>query len=167
MSHHGKIAAAAVCLLVLTAWGAGCSQDKHRFRSTVFHPTTISLRDLVSKKIIWSKEVPVGHDLVMDLDRLGDLAPFRIGTTPAMSMKWWLVKSGSITKVEKGRDKLPGVPIIIERTHRPAPEYPPGYSPDNASDEDELDSAQTAAELTEQQLHEAMPQEPPDEPADE
>ena len=118
---------ALVILACLTGFLPACSRDKHVFRSTVFRPTTVSIRDLVSKEIVWSNDIPVYHKLVVNLNRKDDYAPFRIGSLPAKVMKWKLVNQLTKSTVDKGSVRLPDVPIIIEPTIRQGPEVPPSY----------------------------------------
>ena len=128
-----------VMLIVAALSLAACSQDRHVFRSTVFSPKTIAVRDMVSRRVIWSKDVPVGYKLVMDFDSPYEIAPFRIGSNPPKTLTWNInrIEPGTLPhildtllKSKKGKLSLPGVNIIIDVTLRPVPEYPPGYSPD-------------------------------------
>ena len=129
MTRRSVVAPVTLVALVLTL--GACSQDKHVFRSTVFSPKTIELRDMVSRRVIWSKEVPVGYELVLDFDTPYEKAPFRIGTEPPTKLTWHMkrVETDLPSTIEKGKVKLPGVNVIMEVTIRDVPEYPPGYSP--------------------------------------
>ena len=114
-----------VTLACLTGFLPACSKDKHVFRSTVFRPTTVSIRDLISKEVIWSNDIPVYHKLVVDFDRESDNLPFRIGSGPAQTMKWELIDQLTKSTVDEGLVDLSGLPIMIEPTYRPGPEVPP------------------------------------------
>ena len=124
-------AVASVTLVAVALTLAACSQDRHVFRSTVFSPKTVEVRDMVSRRVIWTKDVPVGYQLVMDFDTPYEMAPYRIGTNPPTELTWYIARSESDVprKIEKGKLRLPGVNVIIDVTLRPVPEYPPGYSP--------------------------------------
>ena len=135
---------ASVMLIVVALSLVACSQDRHVFRSTVFSPKTIAVRDMVSHRVIWSKDVPVGYKLVMDFDSPYEMAPFRIGSNPPKTLTWKInrIEPGTLPhildtllKSKKGKLSLPGVNIIIDVTLRPVPEYPPGYSPDPPENE--------------------------------
>ena len=106
---------------------SGCSEDKQVFHSTIFLPTSVSVKDLVSKETIWNKAIPVEHTLIMDFDQSGDFPPFSQKKGPATTMRWWIKNTNTGKKVEGDLLKLPGVPVMIERTHRTIPELPEHY----------------------------------------
>ena len=106
---------------------SGCSEDKQVFHSTIFLPTSVSVKDLVSKEIIWNKAIPVEHTLTMDFDQSGDFPPLSQKKGPATTMRWWIKNTNTGRKVEGDLLKLPGVPVMIERTHRTIPELPEYY----------------------------------------
>ncbi|MAE67550.1 MAG: hypothetical protein CMJ18_25105 [Phycisphaeraceae bacterium] len=104
-----------------------CSADKHVVRSTVFKPASVAIRDLVSKEIIWSYDVPVQHKLHLNFNRSGEYVPITYADRPAEVMIWSLYDEISGRKVAKGVERMPGVPIIMERSYRKGPELPPVY----------------------------------------
>ena len=125
----GQLTCTGAMLVVATCLSIGCSQDKHTFPSTAFLPVTVSLRDLVGKEVIWSREVPVGYKLVLDLDAPGEMAPMAIGKGSPTKMSWSIKSIAGYDTIEKGKMDLPGIPVMIEPTYRQAPEYPSGYTP--------------------------------------
>jgi len=106
---------------------SGCSEDKQVFHSTIFLPTSVSVKDLVSKEIIWNKAIPVEHTLTMDFDQSGDFPPLSQKKGSATTMRWWIKNTNTGRKVEGDLLKLPGIPVMIERTHRTIPELPEHY----------------------------------------
>lgn len=110
-----------ICAPLLT----GCSQDKIVIDSTVFYPASVAIVDPGRKLTIWQMDVPVDHKLVLDFDRPLELEFLNANMKPATKMSWRLYLSGRGAPVEKDRIDLPGTPIIVRETYRPAPEYPP------------------------------------------
>lgn len=125
MQYRNAALAAAVFVPALAL--TGCSQDRQTFSSTVFRPLTISVRDQVSKQIVWDYDIPVHHRLVVDFARPGDAPPFKLGRGPADRMTWKLIDDTSGKAVEKGVAALTGLPVILEASVRPGPELPPSH----------------------------------------
>ena len=117
------------CLLGLGCLLSACSSsaDRNVYHSTPWSPKTIMVRDTLSHKIIWEKDIPVNHRLVLDFDRPGDYPPFRISHDPAKEMIWSLTQDGTKKLVEQGRFQLQGVSILISMKIRESPEHPSGY----------------------------------------
>ena len=119
-----------VWVALLLGLGA-CSQDKHTFISTSSLPTTVQIKDAYSENIIWMKEIPVGHKLVLDFDRPLEIEPLWANMQPATKMQWKLFEVRTDLKrwtvLEKHKVELPGTQIIMKVTYRKAPEFPPGY----------------------------------------
>ncbi len=121
-------------LAFLLAPLSACSQDKHVFRSTTFTPTTVAIRELIHDEILWSRDVPVGYKLVMNLDSGMEMEGFTYNAEPADRFSWKIANLRTNEVVEKGKQQLPGIPIIIERTLRPAPEAPASYIPPESAE---------------------------------
>ena len=121
-------------LALLLAPLSACSQDKHVFRSTTFTPTTAAIRELINDEILWSRDVPVGYKLVMNLDSGMEIEGFTYNAEPADRFSWKIANLRTNEVVEKGKQRLPGIPIMIERTLRPAPEAPANYIPPDSAE---------------------------------
>ena len=111
-----------LCLML----APGCiSQDRHVFPSTVFQPATVSVRDIVSQKILWKKDIPVGYELVLNFQGRHEITGVSVSRLPAKRMKWHIRKINSFYKiVERGRMDLSGMPVGIAWSQRPGPEAP-------------------------------------------
>jgi hypothetical protein len=129
--------------LVLLAVGlisAGCSQDKHVFKSTIHQPVNVEVYDTASDQVLWRKEVPVGQKLVLDFDRPLEIEPAWTNMQPATSMQWRIYRDDETQNLEERfkwkeahLEHFPGTPIMLRVSYRPAPEYPPGYTPPDMS----------------------------------
>lgn len=108
-------------LAVSLAITACASFDRHKYYSSVDLPLTVAVRDSFSREALWQMDVPVHHTLKLDFDRGGEIEAIRVSGKPATSLKWSV--SGP-TYNKKGSAPLPGTPVYIDQTHRPAPEYP-------------------------------------------
>lgn len=132
---------AKLALLLLAALGLGaCSQDKHVFKSTIHLPVNVEVYDTASDQVLWRKEVPVGQKLVLDFDRPLEIEPMWANMQPAKLMQWRMYRDDETLNLEeryKWKEAhvvhLPGTPILLRRSYRPAPEYPPGYTPPDMS----------------------------------
>jgi hypothetical protein len=128
---------------------AGCSQDKHVFKSTIHLPVNVEVYDTASDQVLWRKEVPVGLKLVLDFDRPLEFEPMWTNMQPATSMQWRLYRDDETKNLEERFkwkeahvEHFPGTPIMLRVSYRPAPEYPAGYTPPDMS------ATETAAEGT-------------------
>ena len=136
------------CVLSLGCFLSACtsSADKSVYHSTPWSPKTIMVRDTLSHKVIWAKDIPVNHRLLLDFNRPGDRPPFKINSTdPATEMVWSLTQDGTKTMVEEGILQLQGAPIMISMQIRERPEFPPGYVP--PADDEETSVPPDAPEL--------------------
>jgi hypothetical protein len=109
---------AALCL----ALTACASFDRHTYYSSVDLPRTVRVVESFTSEPIWEMGVPAHYTLVLDLDRAGEIEIMRVSGKPATSMNWSL-KGPQHNR--KGTIPLPGTPVYIEQTFRPAPEFPP------------------------------------------
>lgn len=109
-----------VAAMLMTVALGGCSQDKHEFVSTPELPTTVSLVNaLRPTEVIWSKEVPVGHKLVLDFDREGEVEWAKVENLPATHLSWKIEQTGGDKdEIEKGEMPLSGDPIQIRASYR-------------------------------------------------
>lgn len=114
---------------VLFILPACSSADEHVFRSTIDVPKTITIYDSMRKTELWSKAIPVEHRLVLDFEREGDVPLMKSSLKPAETMKWSLYATNQDDPVEEGVETMPGTPIIMKMTIRPAPEFPAPPAP--------------------------------------
>ncbi len=128
----------AMLLLLGALLMPGCmSQDKHMFRSTIYEPKTVELIEPHSGQVIWQRDIPVGWDLVINLDRKDQPEQFGIRyvrNTPPEKVRWEMYKTDekNVTprmSLKIGEDDLPGVFVNIRMRLRPAPEFPPDFIP--------------------------------------
>jgi len=115
---------ATTCLAVVLV-STGCSQDRHVYRSTRLSPKSISIVSLETGKTLWTKDVPVSHQLLIDFSRDGKGGEeWGSANVPADEMDWelWTLNStaryGSEMKDGKKTDSghldLSGEEIIIK-----------------------------------------------------
>ncbi len=130
-----------VCIMcaVAVSLSSGCSDDTHEFRSSVDLPTTVALHDAARDRTLWTKDIPVEHRLVLDLDRQGENELAEISMRPGTQAKWELFGPPNMkTPVGSDTIALPGTPVMIKVSYRPSPEFPPEPALDEGDDE-ELD----------------------------
>jgi len=172
-----------LCLLALTvglAASTGCKVDKHVFESSAMSPKTVSLIDVQNDQTLWRYDIPVGHTLVMDLDRSGDVANMRVGAGYATEMEWWLYEtSNGVTWTggyKEGRAikhdvlELDGMPVRLEMSVRDAsrevevatpPDEAAPFAPEGADEAaedaaaDAMDGADDAADEVSGDVEEA------------
>lgn len=128
-----RSSARARALLLIAAaasLGACSSQDKHVFVSTHQLPTTVTLVTALNQQnVLWSKEIPVGHELEVDFDRSDEEVEFAsVKMLPAKVMKWEVRKIDEMDSVEKDELKLPGDPVMLKVSYR-KPERPATTAP--------------------------------------
>lgn len=115
---------ATVCLLAVLVF-TGCSQDRHVFRSTAVAPKTVSIVSVETGNTLWTKNVPVGEQLLLDFSRNGkggeeyaspdvpaDAVAWETWTLDAIARYGSKMKGGK--KTDSGKVKLPGQSIIIK-----------------------------------------------------
>ena len=124
---HIRFATIFLALTVITTL-AGCSQDKHTFESTVYRPTSLALIDTAGETTLWQMDIPVEHKLVVDFDRMPEVEPIWANMRPATKMSWRLYNVREPRPKQWDSMKLPGTPIKMRVTYRPAPEYPPHHA---------------------------------------
>lgn len=123
--HHarprviGRVLGLVALCLGLTACA---SFDRHKYYSSVDLPRTVRVVDSFTGEPFWEMDIPVHHTLVLDLDRAGEIESLSVSGKPATRLKW-SVKGPRVNK--SGSGPLPGTPVYIEQTFRPAPEFPP------------------------------------------
>ncbi|MFW6059690.1 MAG: hypothetical protein ACODAQ_05880 [Phycisphaeraceae bacterium] len=79
----------AVALLCLG--GCQTSSDQHVFQSTHLRPANVTVIDAREGRPLWRMEVPVGHELTINLDRRGlEREGTRVSTLPANQLRWAL-----------------------------------------------------------------------------
>ncbi len=116
---------ASVGLLAVLVF-TGCSQDRHVYRSTALAPKSVSIVSIETGNTLWTKNVPIGEQLLLDFSRNGKGGEeYSSPNTPADKVKWetWTLDSiakwgGSSMKGGKKTDNgsvdLPGQAIIIK-----------------------------------------------------
>ncbi|MEX0775984.1 MAG: hypothetical protein WD042_09760 [Phycisphaeraceae bacterium] len=106
------------------------STDRYEFKSTVSRPLNLTLIENFTQEVLWSKELPVGQTLILNLDRQGEHELVTVRGEPATSLNWYVYNTlDADMPIEKGRRELVGTPVRLEVSYRPSPEYPPGYMP--------------------------------------
>lgn len=116
--------------LASTAFLTACaSVDQYVFYSRVDRPATVTLYDPLGDKPLWTKDIPVGSHLQIDLNRRDENELASINTEKAATkMSWWLYGPDSDTEpVESNEMPLSGTPVVLKVTYRPSPEYPPDF----------------------------------------
>lgn len=114
---------ATVCLLAVLVF-TGCSQDRHVFRSTALAPKSVSIVSVETGNTLWTKDVPVGQQLLLDFSRKNkggeqwsspnipaDKVKWEIWTLDAIARYGSKMKGGK--KLDSGTVKLPGQMITI------------------------------------------------------
>lgn len=99
--------------------GSLYSDDKHTFVSTTWRPWTVTLIDTRTGEPMWSMDVPVGRQLVMQ---------FRKGTGPNEfkpdMMDWEIREAGRRGALHNQIPVPPTYARRLEPTLRPTPEAP-------------------------------------------
>jgi hypothetical protein len=132
-SFISRSTARAKALLLIAAaasLGACASQDKHVFVSTHQLPTTVTLVTALNQQnVLWSKEIPVGHELEVDFDRSDEeVEVASVKMLPAKVMKWEVRKIDESEAVEKAELQLSGDPVMLKVSYR-KPERPSTTAP--------------------------------------
>lgn len=115
---------ASVCLLAVLVF-AGCSQDRHVYRSTSYAPKSVSIVSIETGNTLWTKNIPIGEQLLLDFSRNGKGGEeYSSPNTPADKVIWetWtldaIARYGSKMKggkkTDNGKLDLPGQAIIIK-----------------------------------------------------
>jgi hypothetical protein len=119
---------AAIALLALLS-AAGCSQDRKYYASTPLLPLNYELVDTARQEVLWAVQVPVDHELMVDLDRAGEVEWMKVSGQPATSLRWAIYRQGERqTPLQQGELALSGSPVLERLSYRPAPEQP-GFTP--------------------------------------
>ncbi|MEM8834972.1 MAG: hypothetical protein AAGD00_04035 [Planctomycetota bacterium] len=118
-----------------TQSGLTGSRDKHTYVSTTWRPWTVTLVDTRTGEPLWSVDVPVGQQLVVDFTEGSGPNEYK----PDM-MAWRLMEAGRLGfGGSKNRIPVPSqYARRIEPTLRPVPEFPgvtPPESPFTQPDE--------------------------------
>jgi hypothetical protein len=111
--------------LLATLALTGCSQDRHVYRSTQMQPKSVSLVSLVTQETLWTMDVPVGQQLLLDFSRDGKgFEAYTSADIPADQVDWELWTNAAVprygshmkggSKVDSGREDLPGDPVMIK-----------------------------------------------------
>ncbi len=122
-----------ILALTLTLSALGCAaKDKHVFVSTVSQPTSLALLDTYSNETVWELDIPVNHKLVLDFEGTAGgkssegVAPswvncklYRADDLPTDTGR---ARRGSL--VSKERIDITGKKVLMQVSHRPAPEIP-------------------------------------------
>ncbi|MEM1107806.1 MAG: hypothetical protein AAGH99_03860 [Planctomycetota bacterium] len=115
---------ASVCLMAVLVF-TGCSQDRHVYRSTAIAPKSVSLVSVESGNTLWTKNIPVGEQLLLDFSRKNKGGEeYSSPEIPADKVTWetWsldaIAQYGSKMKggkkIDSGKVDLPGQEIIIK-----------------------------------------------------
>ena len=128
MTNTQPLVYALGCLLIVAI--NGCSRDIHQFYSTMDSPKTIKVIETGTNNVVWVKEIPVNHRLMVDFNRTWQIEGFTgvKPELPANRMKWSLYKGGTIFfRTDGGSVKLSGIPVRLDMEVRSTPEFPPDY----------------------------------------
>ncbi len=118
-----------ITVLAALAGLSGCaSQDIHIYESTVDKPITVAVVDPIRDVTLWEMDVPVAHKLKLDLDRQPEFEPVYADMRPARSLSWRVYHENGGNPIESDRMDLPGIPVLLRISYRPAPEMPPGFA---------------------------------------
>ncbi|MEM9419692.1 MAG: hypothetical protein AAGA25_11675, partial [Planctomycetota bacterium] len=86
---------ATVCLLAVLVF-TGCSKDRHVYRSTAVAPKSVSIVSVETGNTLWTKNVPIGEQLLLDFSRKGKGGEeWRSPNIPADKVEWetWTLDS--------------------------------------------------------------------------
>ncbi|MBC7835994.1 MAG: hypothetical protein H7Y88_12975 [Phycisphaerales bacterium] len=107
--------------------GPWYSADRYTYVSTAWQPQTITLTDTRTGEVIWSQDVPVGKQLVIDFtseDSTSDVNPVVDPAHPDM-MEWEIMDAGTrFGQLDNAIAVPPADSRRVEMTLRPVPEYP-------------------------------------------
>lgn len=124
MRSVGKGAVAGLIALV-AALSVGCSRDRHEFYSTPELPTSVALTDPRTREVVWSKDIPVGHRMVVDLDREGESELTGVkANLPATRVKWKLYRTvgpdgrPDKEKIDEGQDEIRAGSLLMRVSYR-------------------------------------------------
>ena len=115
---------ATVCLMAVLVF-TGCSQDRHVYRSTAVAPKSVSIVSVETGNTLWTKNVPIGEQLLLDFSRKGKgFEEYSSPNIPADKVKWetWTLdaiaqygsKMKGGKKTDSGTEDLPGQAIMIK-----------------------------------------------------
>lgn len=130
LSHRFTRAAALLSLLGLV----GCvSTDRHVYESTEMRPTTVQVIDTVQNQVVWSMDVPVGHQIIIDFHSLDEMAGVTASKDRAEVMTWKLrdVEGRKVERrepLESNRVELPDHRVALrvryrDRARQEAPDF--------------------------------------------
>ena len=90
-SPRFRFSLAPLLLAAAVLLSVGCSQDRHVFRSTTLQPKSVSIVSVQSGNTLWTKDIPVGQQLLLDFSRNGKSGEvYNSPNIPADEMKWEL-----------------------------------------------------------------------------
>lgn len=130
-------------VLMLSFWMGGCaaaiSQDRYVFTSLAHQPKTVSIVESFTDTVVWEYRIPVGHQLIVNLDRQGqdETGLTKMFLIPATSVSWRLEPAGRwlvMKPLDSGRHDLPGTPVRLHVDVRPVPEFAGDYVPPETLD---------------------------------
>ncbi len=119
-----------IALAAMIIFSIGCSvaNDRKTYISTMDSPKTIRVVGNLSGDIYFEKQIPVGHSLMLDLDRAHELEIFGTSSAyPATSLTWAMYDDTGLGRcVDKGFIKLDGV-LVTRQMEVRDPEFPAGF----------------------------------------
>ena len=81
----------ALTLLAATLLVGCASSDTHTFESTRMRPTNVALIDTTQNSVLWRMEIPVDHELKLDLNKTGpEIESARVSDLPPNMLHWTL-----------------------------------------------------------------------------
>ncbi|MBI1367599.1 MAG: hypothetical protein GC162_02980 [Planctomycetes bacterium] len=107
---------------VLLALSAGCSTnfpygtswDRHNFVSTPNMPLSLSLVDTVTGQTVWTLDIPVNQQAVVDLEHNQDWVAAQSPATPAHEVRWKVMSLGTLADNVDNHQKLNGNPVLLK-----------------------------------------------------
>jgi len=114
----------ALLAVLIAALVAGCSTkfpygiswDRHNFSSDYHLPKHVELIDTTNGETVWETDVPVGKQLVIDLQHDAKWTPNMSPATPATAMRWEIHDHGSFVSVLDNYKELSGNPVLLKMT---------------------------------------------------
>lgn len=110
-------------IAILSTLVVGCSQDRFTYKSTELLPVSLSVVDTRSDEVIWSRDIPVRHKMVVDFDGAVDILGVYTDKRPAKKMTWKLLDIDTDQKIETGIVDLDSTIPMLKVDYRQAPEF--------------------------------------------
>ena len=97
-----------------TKFPYGTSWDRHNFVSTAHMPLTLTLVDTVTGDTVWSLDIPVGKQAVVDFEHTEDWTAGQSPAVPPNSMRWQVLDLDSAVANLENKQPLNGNPVLLK-----------------------------------------------------